>query len=468
MPEVETLSVKIPFLPFCLGLMAGLCCASARAQIAPARSMSGQFTARQIHGTALLPRLVRPTQTPVAGSWAYLLSTKALPALGNNDEVTLEPSMLVVSCERLKALVLDLLRLPDQWRGRIDLTINPALAEDRGPQLTATHWPQGWSYTLQLPQNVKEEILMRSLIQTLLLEIANRQPGVQSADIPLWLVEGISAEVQANNFPTFIVQSGQSWSANIVWNKGSQMMPAALRQHAPLSFQQLSWTHLSDLTPQELPLYRCCAQLFLEELLQFDDGRNCLRSMIMQLPQHWNWQTAFLLAFHTHFDQLLDVEKWWGVSYVDSTRNYKTQPWSAADSQQKLRDSLDVPVDVHFGADQMPVAAKITLQEALRQWSPPDAMSAVLRSIGGLKSLFPRATPELRPLIELYLQTLLDYFNACQKAGLERPTGKHASSFLIEAKAEAIQQLDTLDRQRESIWISAVSTHLPQLSAAKP
>jgi hypothetical protein len=429
-----------------------------------ARGASRQFTARQLQQTVLLP--AKPIQTPLAGGWAYLLSSTALPALGNNDEVALEPSTLVVSCERLKGLLLDKLGLPDQWQGRIDLTINLALTEDKGPQLTATRWPHGWTYELELPRSVKEEILLRSLIQTLLLEIANRQAGVQSADIPLWLVEGMSAELQAKNFPTFIVQPGQSWSANIVWNKGSQMMPSELRQHPPLSFQQLCWPQASDLTPAGLPLYRSCAQLFLEDLLRFDDGRACLVSMIAQLPEHWNWQTGFLLAFHSHFDQLLDVEKWWGVNSVDFTKGYKAQLWSPADCRKKLRDSLDVPVEVHFGADRMPVEAKITLQEVIRQWRPADALNAIQRAIAGLKFLVPRATPELRPLTELYLKTLLDYSSATRVSALEQPLGMHAPSLLNIAKAEAIKQLDALDRQCEAIWANSVSTNLPQLSAA--
>jgi len=438
--------------------MAGPGCSTAGAQALSARSFSGQFTARRLQRAGLLPAPAKAIQTPVAGSWAYLLPSSATPALGNSDEVTLEPAMLVVSCERLKGLLLDRLGLVDRWQGRIDLTINPSLAEKKGPQLTAVQRPQGWTYELELPRSVQEEILMRSLIQTLLLEIANRQAGVQSAEIPLWLVEGISADLQANNFPTFILQPGQSWSSDVVWNKGSASVPLELVRHPALTFQQLSWPQASDLTAEGLPLYRSCAQLFLEELLRLNDGGACLRSMIRQLPERWNWQTAFLRAFHSHFEQLLDVEKWWSLSYVEFVKGCKVQTWSAADSRKKLQSSLDVPVAVRFGADQMPVGAKITLQEAIRQWPPPEAHDAVRRAIGGLRFLAPRAAPEWRPLVELYLKTLLDYLNACQTAGLERQLGKRPLLPLGGVKAEAIKQLNALDRRREAVWASEVRT----------
>jgi hypothetical protein len=319
---------------------------------------------------------------------------------------------------------------------------------------------------MELPGKVKEEILMRWLICSMLLEIANRQAGVQSAEIPLWLAEGMSADLQANNFPTYIHQPGQSWTMDVKWDRRAELMPLELRRRAPLSFQQLSWPQASDLTAEGLPLYRSCAQFFVEELLRLDDGRACLRSMIGQLPEHWNWQTAFLRAFHSHFPQLLDVEKWWGVSYVDFVSGYKVQTWSDPDCRKALQSSLDVPVFVHFGADQLPVEAMITLQEVIRQWRPLDAYEALERAVDGLKFLGPRATPQWRPLVQLYLQTLLDYLNASKNAGVDRQLGRHAPPILPGAKADAIKQLDELDRRREAILTSAVSTRLPQLSAA--
>jgi len=201
-------------------------------------------------------------------------------------------------------------------------------------------------------------------------------------------------------------------------------------------------------------------------LLRFDDGRDCLRSMITHLPEHWNWQTAFLLAFHSHFDQLLDAEKWWGVNCVDFTSRFAVPSYSSSDCRKKLQDSLDVPVEVHFGADQMPVEARITLQEAIRQWRPGEATAAVNRAADELKVLIPRAAPEFRPLAESYLKTLLDYSKAAQTAGLEQPLGRHPPAILSVAKAEAIKQLDALDRQRQAIWTNTAPAQPPQLSAA--
>jgi hypothetical protein len=460
-------NVTILILPLCIWLMAGFCCNAAGAQPVLYHSSSGQFTAWLVQRPSSKLAQVRPTLTPVASSRAFLPSSSTAQILRNSEDLTLDPALLVAQCERLKSALLAELGQSDAWQGRIDLIINPSLAEDNEPQLTVVRRSPGWTYELVLPRTVPNEVLLRKLFQILLLEMANRHADAQSAEIPLWLVEGMSAHLQANSLATFMLQPGQTVKANIVWNKGSQNVPKELRQHPALAFQQLSWPQESDVTPEGLPLYRGCAQLFLEDLLRFDDGKACLRAMIDQLPEYWNWQTAFLQAFHSHFEQLLDVEKWWGVSYVDSARGYKAQAWSANDCRRALQSSLDVPVEVHFEKDQMPVDAKITLQEVIRKWSPQDAFEALQRAVGGLKFLEPRATPEWRPLTQLYLKTLVDYLKDSQAAMRDPRLGMHAPSVLNRVKADTIQQLNALDMQREALWATVVSTNLPQLSASE-
>jgi hypothetical protein len=69
-------------------------------------------------------------------------------------------------------------------------------------------------------------------------------------------------------------------------------------------------------------------------------------------------------------------------------------------------------------------------------------------------------------LAESYLKTLLDYSKAAQTAGLEQQLGRHPPAVFSVAKAEAIKQLDALDRLRQALWTNTASAQLPQLSAA--
>jgi hypothetical protein len=152
---------------------------------------------------------------------------------------------------------------------------------------------------------------------------------------------------------------------------------------------------------------------------------------------------------------------------VNFVGGYKVQPWSDADCRRTLQNSLDVPVEVHFDAGHMPVDAKITLQEVIRQWPPKDAFEALQRAIGSLKFLEPRATPEWRPLAQLYLKTLLDYLRDSQAATRDPMLGLHAPSIMNRVKSDTIQQLNALDLQREALRASIVSSNLPQLSASE-
>jgi len=464
-PKVETVNITIPIFTLCAWLMAGFCCVSARAQSQVFRSFTHQFTARELKGP---PTSITPANSvlkPIVGRGIFLFPSSPNRATTNPEELVLEPALLVAQCERVKSIMLTELGEDDNWQGRIDLIISPALAPDSDPQLTVVRRNPGWTYELLLPKRVMHEDFSRRLFQTLLLEMANRHNEVQSAEIPLWLVEGMSAHLQANSLETLMLQPGQSVSANVVWNRGAQMMPAELRQHPALAFQQLSWPQESDVSAEGLPLYRSCAQLFLEGLLKFNDGKVCLRSMIDQLAEHWNWQTAFLQAFHSHFDQLLDVEKWWSVNYIDSVRDYKAQAWSADDSRRSLQSSLDVPIEVRFDASHMPVSAKVTLQEVIQKWSPMDAFNAIQRTIGELRFLEPRATGEWRALSEVYLKTLLEYLKASQGAPRNEMLGRHGRPYLREDKENAIKILNALDQQRDALWSRTVPGN-PQLRAS--
>jgi hypothetical protein len=457
--------VNVVISPLRVCLAAALLCPGAGAQVVtPLRSASGQFTARQKQ-ELLAPPAVGLARVPIAGGWAFLLASRGSGTINRSQKVTLEPPFLLVSCENIKGLLLKELEMTDRWQGRVDLTISPQLTEKQGPLLTGIYRPGGWDYELELPKSLDQEILVRAVMQTLLLEIANRQAGSQSAEVPLWLVEGMSAHLQADNLPTFILQRGEQWSGGLVWNRSSAIMPEALRRHAALTFQQLSWPQPADLEAEGLPLYRTCAQLFLEGLLRLPDGRACLRSMLAQSAQNLNWQTAFLRAFRSHFGQLLDVEKWWGLSCVDFARAKAPQSWTTADCWEALKNSLDVPVTVHLDTNRLPVAARLTLQEAIRQWPPADAARAVQGAIGSLRYLAARATPELRLLADLYLRTLAGYLNESQAAERGPMLGKHAPSRMAVIKADAIKQLDALDRRRAALRAGAVSTNLSQFSA---
>ncbi|HEY3914259.1 MAG TPA: hypothetical protein VGN61_07210, partial [Verrucomicrobiae bacterium] len=318
-------------------------CSHAAGGIVTAQSSTRQFVAREFQ-LAGIPAAAGATLRSSPDQTGFLLVSHPAALATDESKITLDPATLVVSCERLKSLFLVELGLEDQWQGTVNLMIDAPSKKDQEPRLTAIYHPSGWSYNLELSKSIEPEILTRALLETLFLEIANRNAGTQCAEIPCWLVEGMGAQLKAFNFPTYILHPSANLDSGRVKLEGLDTVRNEFRQHAPLTFQELSWPTDADKTGDGLVLYRTCAQLFLEQLLQFQDGRVLLAKMLNELPEHLNWQTAFLNAFHPHFQQLLDVEKWWGLSCVDFTREDLAEPLTAEDSWRNLQDALDVPV----------------------------------------------------------------------------------------------------------------------------
>lgn len=460
--------MKVLVLPLCLWLASGVACFRAAAEVVCARSSSGQFVAREFQ-LGGVPAAAGAIRRETADTKGFMLVSR--PTLSGEDDskIVLDPSVLVVSCERLKNVFLIELGLDDQWQGSVNLLIDSPAQKEKRPRLAAIYHPDGWTYSLELPKSIDPQLLVRALLQTLFLELANRNAGSQCAEIPGWLVEGMGAQLKAFNFPTYVLQPNAQMDGNRVKLEGLDMIRSEFRNHAPLSFQELSWPKDSDRTGEGLELYRTCAQLFLEQLLQFRDGQVLLAKMIRELPEHLNWQTAFLSAFRPHFKQLLDVEKWWGLSCVNFTRDDLAEPLTAENSWKELQDALDVPVQVHFEAQQMPVEAKITLQEVITQWPPADAIPALERATGQLKYLHLRASPELRPVVDQYLKVLAGYLNSDHGPKLEWTLGKNHPSVFKTLKSNAAEELDAADKQRDALrpqkTQKMASKEVPELSA---
>lgn len=450
--------MKALILLLCSWLVAGAFCPRATAEVLTARSSSGQFFATEIRSFSYPGPTPMPVRAQMAGTWGYLLVAPRNPSNTDETNLDLEPSLLVITCERLKSHFLQEMGLDDEWKGKVSLLINPALDPAARPQLTADYHADGWRYNIDLPKTISRRLLVRVVIDTLFLEMANRNAGAHCSQIPFWLVEGMSAHLLSFGLPTDLLEPSEQMTGSNFRLKGLDGVRRQLREHPPLSFQQLSWPTEVDADGPDAELFRSCAQLFLEQLLQLQDGNRLLTKMLRELPGDYNWQTAFLSAFRPHFHELLDVEKWWSLSAVDFARGDIAEPLRADACAKELRDALDVPVQVHFAAQRLPAEAKITLQEVIEKWPEGDAYLALQRCMEQLRFLHFRASPAYRPLVDQYLKVLATYVNASQRPGLAWTAGKNHPSALTILKSDAATQLDGLDKQRSALRVSATAT----------
>jgi hypothetical protein len=404
-------------------------------EITVTRSTSGQFIAQR---EPLMP------PSPVAGSLA-----------NNQNYAKLESSLLPVACERVKNYLYREIGAPLTWRGRIVVGLYPAQSAQDRVTVTPEQFTDGWQYHVMLPNPVERGRYVQGLVQVLLLEMANRGTRGRTAEIPIWLSEGLSQQLLYAYTNQIFVPTPENTSGSIkmaVINIDARRQnPLALahqrlRGGTALTFQELSWPSSEQLSGEGWDLYAASAQLFVVNLLSLPGGADCLRQMIAELPQFYNWQFAFLDAFRAHFQRPLDVEKWWALQVVRFTGLELTETWPAAESWQKLNEIIRPRVQIRAETNDLPMQAEVSLQTMIRDWEQPRQAQTLRLKLSELSVLRIRIAPPVVPVLDEYRQTLMLYLQKLDQAGSFPLFRKKADE--DRAAQEAIARLDALDAQR--------------------
>ena len=406
----------------------------------------GAFSARSVSG-----------QFAVQGLRSGSISYKLLPLATNLNYVCLEPNLVAVSCERIRQLVARELGVPDVWRGKVYVVLRAATGSGDQVSVTSTHFADGWRYRLEMPDLVHRRDYMQGVIQTLLLEYANRQAGDRSAEVPAWLVEGLT-EQMLNSGEMGIILPPPRWTKNysppseFLTVKRSNPLAAAhkvLKSAAPLTFQELSWPTDEMLRGASAGAYRANAQLLLTSLIQLREGRASLRVMLERLPRFYNWQLAFLEAFNGYFLRTLDVEKWWALRSVQFSTRDLAQIWGIRESSEQLASTLRVPVRVYESTNALPEYSEVTLQKVVSTWQVEEQQQALQSRLRGLELLESRLAPEIVPIAQNYRGTILNYLQDHLKGQEPRrtPIGR---SVLKQIARDMAARLDALDQRLKS------------------
>jgi hypothetical protein len=440
----------------CMGALNGLAgIQPPPSDLMPARSLSGQFVAYTARAEALSP---------------------ALSSLATNQAfVQLEPILVTVSCERIKQMLLRELNITAPWRGTIYLVLYPAQGEADTITIASERFRNGWQYRVDLPNVVARPRYVGAIVQVLLLELANRSAQEHAADIPRWLMEGFSQLLLASSEIEIILPppragpNGLNVSATILDARRQtlvQQVQKKLGGHPPLTFEALSWPTEQDLADGAGGLiYRGSAQLFVGELLRLPDGRACLQTMLARLPQHRNWQFAFLEAFQSHFERPLDVEKWWALSIAQATGHYATSAWPPTESWQKLDQAIHAAVQIRLTMNELPLHSEVSLQKIILEWDPvrqTQALGNALRELGQLRQ---HVAQEYAGLVRDYCDVIETYLRQRDRSAANPSSAQQAAQ---RTPAEvALQQLDALDARRMALRPGATPAQASP-SAASP
>jgi len=451
---------------FALSLCAIFLPASARAQFASpgvTRSASGQFV------------------VGAAPKFSPLFRRSELAT--NTAIVRLEPAFLAVSAEHFKALLCQQLGLdPDApWRGKIFLTLHPARTTDDGVAITTAPLFKSWSFRVDLPDMVLRVRFGRALAAALLLELATRDTTAVSHDIeiPSWLADGLAQQVLAGDAAGVILSAPSKMVGGIPENRISRTerspgpLAAAHRalQNSPaLTFDELSWPTDAQLNGDDGGAYLASAQVFVHNLLGLKNGAARLRAMLAQLPGCYNWQTAFFSAFHDDFKRPLDVEKWWALRVVAFAARDPGPQMSPLDSRARLDGLLSVPAAFRSSSNSLPVPVEISLQNAIKNFSPAECAIVLEIKLRDLELAQFRLVPPFAGLAGDYHDALADFLGEPNQPRSPAPFNPRAVPMRRTASVtDTLQKLDALDaRRRDAGNNLKQAPALPNLNRAGP
>jgi hypothetical protein len=435
----------------CAVALLGIFCGEVRAQFSPVglnitRSISGQFV---IMGLAAPSRLAN------------------LPAnAADTNLVRLEPALLSVSAERIKeSLGRELGIKPNTpWRGKIFLALHPAQSLDEPVTIVSRPAAGGWECQVQLPDVLPQNRFVRALTGALLLEFANRNANDHSAEIPAWLADGFSQRLLADDLTEMVLSSPDKIINGLPQNRTVETQnhpdPLAdarrvLQNNSALTFGQLSWPTDAQLNGDDGGVYRASAQVFVGALLGLKNGPDHLRVMLANLPDCYNWQTAFQNAFAENFPRPLDLEKWWALQIVSFATRDLGPHWTPAVSREQLDAILSVPVDVRSSSNALPERAEISLQAVLRNFDPPQQAIILQAKLRDLQIAQFRLAPSLAALSDGYQKVLADFLGESKSAATLNAQIRRASAASHKISAStALKRLDELDAQRRLMEVN--------------
>jgi hypothetical protein len=420
---------------------------------------------------------VQPNVTVLAGpqvvsssSGQFYVSTRGPLSLATvdlaarSDLLTLEPALLAVSCDRIKAELLRQLDMGDHWRGKIFIKLHPARSADETNPVVSERFGGNWQCIVELPDAIDPNRLVEAVVRATLLEIANHNARTRSAEIPEWLARGLARQLMGSSELKLILppparQKDGWYISRTTMDFSDDPQPSVfptrklnpltdaspvLRTNEPLTFEQLGWPTDEQLAETSAGIYSSSAQLFVSQLLQEKGGPECLRNFLAALPDYLNWQLAFEQAFQPMFKTTLAVEKWWALQITQFSGRDLLHLLTREESAEQLDAVFQFPIRVQIGQT-APMRTDISLQTIIRGWSRTQQLDMLKSKIWELGVLRLRISPDYIALVDQYLEVMQDYYKKRRSS-----TRILAAVGLVSDKSveEAVTQLDQLDTVR--------------------
>ena len=403
----------------------------------------------------------RTDQFIVFGALPGMASGPPSLSLIETNHLQMDPTLLVLTCERVKTEVLRELGLSDAWTGRIQINVRGELRPTE-PVMIESQWnPNGWRYLIVVPGQMERPRLMRALTRALLLEIANRGNASQRpAEIPLWLEEGLATHLLALHGDSLIPEIRTLTS--LVQEAHPDVFTEARRQlrgRELVPFADLWLAPPGEASDEQRAGFRRTSQLLVAELLYLPEGRACLREFLRQLPAYLNSQLALLHGFAPHFQTMLDAEKWWAVVWMNFTGRERLMRFSVDHGLRQLEGILVPAIAVRLGTNAVPGRKELPLREVIANTEFTQHEPAVAQAAQQLQLLQVTAPVELARLISDHRQALLTYL---KRRTLYSSTSNSKCADAKLATKEVLERLDLLEVIRlDIVRLDAAAATIP-------
>lgn len=345
-------------------------------------SHSGQFIVHGSSGTRLRPR---DTGTNAA---AY---------------ISVEAQSLAVTAERVKRAFLQELLAGDHFQDKVHAIVLDLAPPTQPIQIISQIFSDGLQYRMLVPGHVEHARLIRGLVQILLAEFANRGAH-RCAELPRWLVEGMTRQVLASAVPTYVVNEVSSAVEVLGYDRLSYTR-SFLSTNTPMTVQELSFYSGSA----EEERFAASAHLMVHELLKLKGGPGLMINFLRALPAGLNWQTAFYQVYGAHFNGALAFEKWWMLAWHDQKNRPKQEVWPRETGIARLDALLLTSMELRVSTNSIPQRRDATLQEVIERTGFSDQRAILSQTVQELFFASMNLPEDLREVAIAYQRTLIDY-----------------------------------------------------------
>ena len=373
---------------------------------------------------------------------------------GNDDLVYVDPSLLVVTCDKIRRALSQELGWGDRWRGNIYISVHPIRFDNEPLAISARYGGGKWNYYIDMPDEVQRREMFEAIVAVCLVEFADRSSSQRSVELPPWLVDGLTGHLLEGLLAGTVTQSR---TLQEIRDNPALVVPRTVRHadvdqslrkvvqtHGALTFDQLSWPEFDVTNTVALAAYRHSAHLFVRELLRLRGGPDALCAMLAMLPEHLNWQVAFMRGFEPHFRRMLDVEKWWSLTLTRVKTRDNSLMWSASEARLQFEEILLTPMQVQTGPQQAAPVVPVALQTVINDWGFEQQLPLLERKLVQLQAARLRLPPDYGLLSEAYRVSLDKYL---------RSRGSAWFGFTERAAADrAVAELNALDKERDKLY----------------